>query len=632
MSWSARHLLTALASLSLLLVAAQAQAATYYVRADGDDTKSGADEANAWGTIAHAASVAIAGDTVYIKAGLYHADYVLVKNSGTEQAPIVFQGYKDTPGEVVDPQYTPGQPLNSALIPVLEGEMSTENAKLIGFDIPNRSYVEVRYIGVTRYNLGIFPSSSQHVTLDGVYSIYNGPTEGRSIMFRNCDYCTLKNSVAADGWAANIHIWKSIGSVVENTRSYATFVDPADNGTDYHIVIADSQGITVKDCSAENLHADVEGSHRGHGIGIKDYYNNGSYPNPHSEGNQIINCVGRDLGEYFYVAHEAHHNTFIGCSAFGDYRKVTWTAWMSTIILRDGAHDNKFVGFYGEGSHSGVILEDSDEGPPDQIVSNNLFVNSVFYDMRKGIELWNADDNTFQNCVFDTTGAWAFVRFPFDRVGHGNSCRNSIVVNVPGQLYLADNGSTEAFPFTYSDFSKNSFAMPAGEGNLDQDPLFANPAKKDYHVKSQQGRWDGATSSWVKDAESSPCIDTGSPVDDYSAEPCPNGARINMGAYGNTAQASMSSSTAACVNNGGSAGAAGSGGNVGPAGAGGSHAGSAGVGGSSCGCRSASRRGSSLSAMLVVVGAALLRRRRSARAVSLQRAPVTGTARGPGFR
>ncbi|NLH16695.1 MAG: hypothetical protein GX455_08955, partial [Phycisphaerae bacterium] len=43
-----------------------------------------------------------------------------------------------------------------------------------------------------------------------------------------------------------------------------------------------------------------------------------------------------------------------------------------------------------------------------------------------------------------------------------------------------------------------------------------------------------------KDTVTSPCIDAGDPVSDWKGELWPNGARINMGAYGNTPQASMS--------------------------------------------------------------------------------------------
>lgn len=106
-------------------------------------------------------------------------------------------------------------------------------------------------------------------------------------------------------------------------------------------------------------------------------------------------------------------------------------------------------------------------------------------DIVKGIELWNADNNLFTNCVFDQVGSWVLVQFPFERVGHGNSCRNSIVTNTTGVLFEAETGSTETFAFEYTDFWQNSFRMPAGDGNLAMDPLFANAAQHDYHLKSQ---------------------------------------------------------------------------------------------------------------------------------------------------
>jgi hypothetical protein len=99
-----------------------------------------------------------------------------------------------------------------------------------------------------------------------------------------------------------------------------------------------------------------------------------------------------------------------------------------------------------------------------------------------------------------------------------------------------------------------------GSGNLASNPLFADSANGDYHLKSLYGRWNGST--WTTDAQSSPCIDAGDPADAYAAEPSGNGGRINQGAYGNTAQASLSapsgpqfvtSATAVTVPEGGTA-------------------------------------------------------------------------------
>ncbi|MHC4517288.1 MAG: right-handed parallel beta-helix repeat-containing protein [Planctomycetota bacterium] len=78
----------------------------------------------------------------------------------------------------------------------------------------------------------------------------------------------------------------------------------------------------------------------------------------------------------------------------------------------------------------------------------------------------------------------------------------------------------------------------AGVGNINQDPLFASTANEDYHLQSTYGRYDPQFSGWVNDGRRSPCVDTGDPTSSATEEPPPNGARINMGAYGGTREAS----------------------------------------------------------------------------------------------
>jgi len=77
-----------------------------------------------------------------------------------------------------------------------------------------------------------------------------------------------------------------------------------------------------------------------------------------------------------------------------------------------------------------------------------------------------------------------------------------------------------------------------GEGNIDVDPLFADPIKGDYYLKSQAGRWNPDSGSWIFDYITSPCIDAGDPNIPVGDEPMPNGDRVNMGAYGGTPEAS----------------------------------------------------------------------------------------------
>jgi predicted outer membrane repeat protein len=96
-----------------------------------------------------------------------------------------------------------------------------------------------------------------------------------------------------------------------------------------------------------------------------------------------------------------------------------------------------------------------------------------------------------------------------------------------------------------------------GEGNIDVDPLFTDPGywdpngtpddanddfwvDGDYHLRSQAGRWDPVSQTWVQDDITSPCIDAGDAMSPIGQEPFPNGGIINMGAYGGTAEASKS--------------------------------------------------------------------------------------------
>jgi len=105
-----------------------------------------------------------------------------------------------------------------------------------------------------------------------------------------------------------------------------------------------------------------------------------------------------------------------------------------------------------------------------------------------------------------------------------------------------------------------------GQGNIDLDPCLANPGYwtdkndpniivepddpnavlvvDDYHLKSQAGRWNEGSKSWVFDDVTSPCIDAGDPNSDWKRELWPHGERVNMGAYGGTPEASMSLSGA----------------------------------------------------------------------------------------
>ncbi len=186
----------------------------------------------------------------------------------------------------------------------------------------------------------------------------------------------------------------------------------------------------------------------------------------------------------------------------------------------------------------------------------------------------NSSHLTITNCTFADN--WSGARATIDWTGYrwplndkAVLMTNCILWDRDGLILLPSTDSTgkqivtpdQLITVTYSDVR----GTWSGQGNIEGDPLFAAPGfwvdasdskvsvkpdhplatwvQGDYHLKSQAGRWDPAKEDWVQDDVTSPCIDagdTGHRGGLFVEEPEPNGDRINMGAYGGTAEASKS--------------------------------------------------------------------------------------------
>jgi len=115
---------------------------------------------------------------------------------------------------------------------------------------------------------------------------------------------------------------------------------------------------------------------------------------------------------------------------------------------------------------------------------------------------------------------------------------NSIFWNNGSDFQFVANGVSQAkLTVTYT-LTQQGYT---GTGNISSNPLFADAAKGDFHVQSRNGRFSDG--KWINDSANSPAIDAGNPTSDFSNEPEPNGGRVNLGCYGNTAEASKSVGT-----------------------------------------------------------------------------------------
>ncbi len=184
--------------------------------------------------------------------------------------------------------------------------------------------------------------------------------------------------------------------------------------------------------------------------------------------------------------------------------------------------------------------------------ATNTFLNCAFVANQASyggaLRLWGNDARhtisnatIFRNSATDSGGA---IRLGNDSGAPVLTIRNSIFWNNPvaDGMEIHNEGGTLTLSYTSIDPSTISGAFVDGGGLIDGDPLFAREtAPYDVHLKSRFGRWDPVLATWVFDGARSPCIDAGDPDSDYTLEPPANGGRINLGRYGNTAEASKGS-------------------------------------------------------------------------------------------
>jgi len=176
------------------------------------------------------------------------------------------------------------------------------------------------------------------------------------------------------------------------------------------------------------------------------------------------------------------------------------------------------------------------------VITNCVIAGNIHHGVSRGLP-------TITNCtIASNTG--------FGISGSNSTVMNSIIYYNSSDIAQIENPLNTTV--TYSDVQGG---WPE-QGNIDAAPLFAwlphwtggfgggeEPdefsngfwVSGNYYLQSQVSRWDPfLVQDWVQDSSTSPCIDAGNPDSDCSAEPVPNGGRINMGAYGGTARASMS--------------------------------------------------------------------------------------------
>ncbi|MCK5031783.1 MAG: right-handed parallel beta-helix repeat-containing protein, partial [Thermoplasmatales archaeon] len=159
------------------------------------------------------------------------------------------------------------------------------------------------------------------------------------------------------------------------------------------------------------------------------------------------------------------------------------------------------------------IIAKNSHGGIDCIASNPIIINNTISDNTgDGIYIATSSlDSLFNNIISLNSG------YGINESGSssdpGKVWYNLFYANSSGLYH--DEGTTD-----YYTASSLNTGVAECENNIDGDPMFVDRVNGDYHL--QLG---------------SPAIDAGDPSFDFSYEPSPNGGRINIGAYGNTTEA-----------------------------------------------------------------------------------------------
>jgi len=237
----------------------------------------------------------------------------------------------------------------------------------------------------------------------------------------------------------------------------------------------------------------------------------------------------------------------------------------STGMYLDGATARRNV-VYGNGG-DGVYVDHNDG--PSTIQNNLIYSNSTsgtsYYNINVPscrycsvlvenntldggnglyLDLGGAPTDTVRNNIIWARGAGQYA-FWVDNPPGGSS----ILTSDYNDLYATDGATLGYWHGALTTLAAWQAATLRDLNSLSVDPLFDIESNfpTNFHLQSTNGSYKGppftalcGTNLFTSDPTSSLCIDGGDTNSNYASECDPNGCRINLGAFGNTADASLS--------------------------------------------------------------------------------------------
>ncbi|HEX3581194.1 MAG TPA: right-handed parallel beta-helix repeat-containing protein [Thermoanaerobaculia bacterium] len=339
----------AVVMMSFALLAVEANAATYYVSTSGNDANNGA-LSTPFRTISHGAGVAQAGDTVYVRAGVYN-DLVRISSKGTAAAHVHIANY---PGEA----------------PVIDGTGTAASTDLVVFS--SAQYVDFSGFEVrnsTHIGICVYPGSFLTISGNNVHgSVRNGIWAGYSSFGTTSDLTISGNTVwnnvlenqnrtMSGGWAQAIGTENANRVTISGNKIYQNYGEGiayvlSDGGTVKNNTVYDNYSVEIYLDNAQTTTVD---SNLTYTTGNSAYYRSG-YPasgigtanesystsNP-LNGLTIVNNIVLNSKYGFYYSNEANG---------GGLQNVT----VANNTFYKGAVDLIWIA---SAAHSGSVVENN---------------------------------------------------------------------------------------------------------------------------------------------------------------------------------------------------------------------------------------------------------------------------------
>lgn len=416
------------------------------------------------------------GDLYWVKAGDYGKINIELnqpnKTAGTEENPIGWVGYKDTPGDIKavkgptvswDDYIKKNHDLDSTVMPTFSGDTSEapnflNNGRAIDINY-KKDYLVIRNLQFRHYHTSILMRRSKNVIFDNVIMVNNGyfddiPGQGGTnanlkgyglTLATDTGYSKISNCYSANMALRAFSISENSSyNVIEYSESDT---DTEHNPQDYFFYTTGKYNV-FRNIAARKL---TESNHSGHGLCFNwdNFYTENGAAFNYAENVEILNTSLHFDGE------TCHDNTVKNIKLWEDRDHYIYG---TSIVFMDGAHDNTVdVADLSEGAitffDSGAHVNNGNAGHDNTIRNATVSNNGMAIDFGSWSTTYAAYNNQFVDCTFKNLDKGIF---QVSRENHDNKFIGCTIENVP-KVWFEDSKSRDYLLDSSTEFTDCNF-------------------------------------------------------------------------------------------------------------------------------------------------------------------------------